>query len=330
MKETSSQTQTDDGVSTSAETAWRRTEKKRLQLAGLLALLWSVILAVFAYEGLFSEWEEMITRWEDLPPSDSKSRHFALIAIEHIPADRPWPWPRLEYALCLRGLVAQLPQSVVFEVLLSEKGAKMSSFDQTFASLVHRVDHVCFAGDALLEEKQGEPLPAGAVRLSGSPRLGTLTEYRSVIWPGGPFASEGSVGLANLDVGSGEVRSLPLVFRVKDALVPSLSLQAAAVYLGADLAKTSVRLGHAIVLRDRQGKRIRTIPVDAQGRITLRYRRSPETIPRVDFDSYLVYADQAIRGQLSDDELPPLPADRCGSGLRTVPSSRNWLRRWGK
>ncbi len=293
----------------------RQNEKKRLRIAALLASLWSILLAIFVYEGFLSDWEERIARWEDFVPSESKSSHFALIAIDHIPSDRPWPWPRLEYALCLRGLLAQLPQSIVFEVLLSEKGAKMSSFDQTFASLVRRMDHVCFAADALLAEHQGESLPPGATQLPSLPRLDNLTEYRSVIWPGATFARDCPVGLANLEIGSGEVRSLPLVFRVKDALVPSLALQAAAVFLDADLRQATVRLGHAIILRDRRGKRIRTIPIDADGRISVRYRRSPKTIPRVDYDSYLVYANQAIQGVLSGDELPPLRGRQVWIGV---------------
>jgi adenylate cyclase len=289
--------------------------KKSLRVAGLLASLWSILLTLFAYEGILSGWEEKVTRWEEIPASESKSSHFALIAIDHIPADRPWPWPRLEYALCLRGLLQQIPQSVVFEVLLSENGGKMSSFDQTFASLVRRMEHVCFAADALLGEQQGGPLPPGAMRLPASPKLSDLTEYRSVIWPEATFAGASPVGLANLDVGSEEVRSLPLVFRVKEALVPSLALQAGAVYLGADLAQATVRLGHAIILRDRHGKRLRTIPVDAEGRIALRYRYSPKTIPRVDYDSYLVSANQASRGRLSEDELPPLRGRQVWIGV---------------
>ncbi|CAB4244644.1 Stand-alone CHASE2 sensor domain [Methylacidimicrobium sp. AP8] len=278
--------------------------KKRLRIALLLSSLWSILLAVFAYEGFFSDWEDTIARKQDLFPSESKSSQFALIVIDHIPADRPWPWPRLEYALCLRGLLAQLPQSVVFEVLLSEKGTKMSSFDQTFASLIRRINRVCFAADALLAEQQGEPLPAGATRLRGLPNIDYLTEYRSVIWPGATFVGDCPVGLANLEIPSGEVRSLPLVFRIQDALVPSLSLQAAAVFLGADLRQTTVRLGHAVILRDQQGKRIRTIPIDADGRTAVRYRHSPATIPRVDYDSYLVYANQAAHGEPTSDELP--------------------------
>ncbi|MGD9897032.1 MAG: CHASE2 domain-containing protein [Candidatus Methylacidiphilaceae bacterium] len=306
---------TDEGTPSSATAGSRQNQKKSLRLAGLLASLWSILLAIFAYQGLLSEWENKITRWEELPASESKTSHFALISIDHIPADRPWPWPRLEYALCLRGLLGQLPQSVVFEVLLSEKGAKMSSFDQTFASLVRRMDHVCFAADALLGEQQGEPLPPGAVRLKGSYKGGNLTEYRAVIWPGATFAGESPVGLANLDVSAGEIRSLPLVFRVKDALVPSLALQAAAVYLGADLSQSTVRLGHSIVLRDGRGKRIRTIPMDSDGRIAVRYGRSPKAIPRVDYDSYLVYANQATHGQLSEDELPPLRGRQVWIGV---------------
>ncbi|QSR84053.1 CHASE2 domain-containing protein [Methylacidimicrobium sp. B4] len=315
MNDQGFRTSADEGAPSPAAAQSRQNEKKRLRIAVLLASLWSILLAIFAYEGFLSDWEERIARWEDLIPSESKSVHFALIAIDHIPADRPWPWPRLEYALCLRGLLAQLPQSVVFEVLLSENGPKMSSFDQTFASLVRRMDRVCFAADALLGDRQGDPLPPDAARLPGSPGLERLTEYRSVIWPGATFARDCPVGLANLEIGSGEVRSLPLVFRVRDALVPSLPLQASAVFLGADLRQATVRLGHAIILRDRRGKRIRTIPIDADGRIALRYRLSPKTIPRVDYDSYLVYANQAIHGQLSGDELPPLRGRQVWIGV---------------
>lgn len=315
MNEQSSQAPPDQRAPSPPRAESRHPEKERLRIATLLATLWSILLAIFAFQGFLSEWEDKVARGEDLFPSESKSSHFALIAIDHIPADRPWPWPRLEYALCLRGLLAQLPQSVVFEVLLSEKGAKMSAFDQTFASLVRRMDRVCFAADALLGEHQGEPLPPGSARLKGSSALDSLTEYRSVIWPGAIFVGDCPVGLANLEAGAEEIRALPLVFRVKDALIPSLALQAAAVYLGADWSQATVRLGHAVILRDRHGKRIRTIPIHSDGRIALRYRHSPKTIPRIDYDSYLVYANQATHGQLSDDELPPLRGRQVWIGV---------------
>jgi adenylate cyclase len=280
-------------------------QKRRVALAAGLALLWGIFTLLAQLSGALDTFEEPLLDWRlslhsyPAPPSNQ----LALIAIDNIPADRPWPWSRLEYSLALRSLIDYAPQSVVFEMNLNDRDTEYTSFDLAFSHIVQRANTVVFAATVLTPPKS-TPLPAklGSLPFHGNMRL--VPRFGSAVWPLDTFAGDSPVGVNNLESESGlRLRRLPLVFMLDGKMVPSLVLQAAAQFLGADLASSEVQVGRAILLRRKDGKLLRTVPIDDEGRMRIRYHQGPGTSWQASFDNIMLYDDQLQHGLTPDHDL---------------------------
>ena len=233
-----------------------------------------------------------------------ESPSLALIAIDRIPPERPWPWPRLDFAITLRALVPCFPQSVSFETLLHDRDQHQEAFDTTFAHLVERFDHVIFASAAFQAGSESPP-PQNLISIPFEGEINSLTPYHSLYWPVETFASNSHVGISNLPLNPNQKpTSIPLVFRWRNQIIPSLALQSAAIHLRADFTASSLKLGSHLTLRDSQKKILRIIPIDSQGAMPLRHR-SLETIT-ISFDDFLLYSDQRERGEQPKFDLKTL------------------------
>lgn len=254
------------------------------------------------FEEPLIDWRQTLSA-RPLPPQDN----LALIAIDHIPNDRPWPWPRLDYALLLHSLLPSVtpysPQSVVFEMLLNDRDTEYSSFDAKFGDIVDRYGRVVFAG-AVLQRAGNDPAPKNLTVITCAGNLTKLPLFNSLFWPLDTFAGSSAVGISNLQADSSDViRRVPLVFRFEKQTTPSLALQAVAMRLGADWKKSEVRLGEFIFLRNSQGALLRSIPIDDQGRLYLRARMGQPEWPKFSFDNVFVYADQLVHGETVDGDF---------------------------
>src|SRR5437868_483223 len=69
-----------------------------VRLPVIIAAIWAIVVVVAQVWGVFEAWEQPVT---NLKQAFGWSSHYplendvALIAIEEIPTDRPWPWPHL-------------------------------------------------------------------------------------------------------------------------------------------------------------------------------------------------------------------------------------------
>lgn len=270
-------------------------QKRRGALAAGLSLLWCVFALLAQFSGALDAFEEPLVDWRQTlnayphPPSDQ----LALIAIDNIPAERPWPWSRLDYSLVLRSLIDYAPQSVVFEMNLNDRDTDYTSFDDTFSHIVERANTVIFAATVMTAKDTATPLPArlGSLPFYGGSRL--VPRFGSAIWPLDTFAGDSPVGVNNVQAEAGlRLRRLPLVFMLDQHMVPSLVLQATAQLLGADLPTSEIQIGRAIFLRRKDGKLLRTIPIDEEGRLEIRFHAVPATSWTAGFDSVMVDDDQ--------------------------------------
>jgi adenylate cyclase len=278
---------------------------RRIALAAGLGVLWATFVLLAQLSGALDAFEDPLLDWRQAmnayhaPPSDE----LALIAIDDIPSDKPWPWSRLDYSLTLRSLIDYSPQSVVFEMNLNDRDTEYASFDDTFSHVVARANTVVFAATVLMTPRPS-PLPTklGSIPFKDSTHL--VPRYGSAIWPLPTFAGESPVGVNNIESESGlRLRRLTLVFMLNNEMVPSLVLQAAAQYLGADLPSSEVQVGRAIQLRRKDGKLLRTIPIDDQGRMRIRFHQSPIVSWQASFDNILLYDDQIQNGLKADVDL---------------------------
>ena len=104
-------------------------------------------------------------------------------------------------------------------------------------------------------------------------------------------------------------------------MIPSLVLQAAAQYLGADLAASEIQIGRAIFLRRKDGKLLRTVPIDDEGRMRVRFHQGPPASWQASFDNIMLYDDQIQHGITPDHDLRDLVAAQVWIG-RTDPGER--------
>lgn len=298
--------------------------EKRLLLASILGFLWGSAVGIFFWVGLLNAVEEKIIRLEELLPTPPKASQFILIEIDRIPVDRPWPWPRLEYSLFLRSLIPLTPQSVVMDILFTDRGPRLDSFDETFRSLINRLNRVCFAGAALKTETLvPQQIFFEKFLVRGDPR--SLPKYGSVFWPSGDLTEGNPVGINNLGVGTSlKLRSIPLFFQLNENLVPSLSLVASASRMDASIKNSEARLNKAFLLRNSSGQILRRIPLDAEGRMQLRFKHSQSGITHIKYDDFLLYADQMARGIKPAFDLHLIHGKQVWLGL-TDPAVVNWV-----
>ena len=296
-----------------------------MALAAGLSLLWTIFALLAQFSGALDEFEEPSLDWRQsihsypTPPSDQ----LALVAIDTIPPERPWPWSRLDYSLMLRSLVDYAPQSLVFEMNLNDRDTNYTSFDDTFSHIVERANIVVFAATAVsAEESATPPSKLDSIPFHGNTRL--VSRFKSAIWPLPTFAGNSPVGANNLESETGlRLRRLPLVFMLGQKMIPSLVLQATAQYLGADLSASDVQVGRAIFLRRKDGKLLRTIPIDDQGRMRIRFHQGPATSWKASFDNILVYDEQIHRGITPENDLRSLVKHQVWVG-RTDPKERGF------
>ena len=308
--------------STAGQSLSTLVNRRRARVAAWLGLVWAVLVSLFLFGGLFDTVEERLLDWETTwiasAPAPSDRNAYALVSIDRVPSDRPWPWPRLDYAILLRGILPEHPRSVVFEMLMHDEDPRFTTFDDKFGSLIRQcgTGAVVLAAAALQTDgKTPPPETAVSIPVAGGQKEAIAadqaagkkpgpTRYGSLFWPVQTFSSEATVGISNLGPdGDGVVRRIPLFFRVRDKVLPSLSLAAAASRIGADLTQSEVRPGPAgeVVLRDASGRELRRIPVDASGALRLRLR-SPglaAVTTRINNDDFVLATDRLERG------LPP-------------------------
>ncbi len=300
---------------------------RRVALAAGLALLWGIFTLLAQLSGALDAFEEPLLDWRisltpyPKPPSDQ----LALIAIDNIPIDKPWPWSRLDYSLALRSLIDYAPQSVVFEMNLNDRDTEYTSFDDTFSHIVQRANTVVFAATVLTPSNANPQVTALPMKIDELPYHGSLRlvpQFGSAIWPLDTFAGDSPVGANNLESESGlRLRRLPLVFLLNGKMIPSLVLQGAAQFLGADLDSSDVQVGRAIFLRNKDGKLLRTVPIDDEGRMRIRYRQSPVASWQASFDNIMLYDDQLQHGITPDHDLRNLVRRQVWIG-RTDPNER--------
>jgi adenylate cyclase len=303
-----------------------RHHQRRGALAAGLALLWVIFTLLAQFSGALDEFEESLLDWRmslaawPEPPSNQ----LALVAIDTIPDGRPWPWSRLDYSLALRALIDYEPQSVVFNMNLNDRDPSYTSFDDIFSHIVERANGVVFSATGTTSRESGNP-PAslGTIPYDGSARR--VSRFGSAIWPLDTFAGQSPVGVNNVEAEEDlRLRRIPLVFLLDHKMVPSLVLQATAQFLGADFSQSEVQMGRAIFLRRKETgglRTLRTIPIDDEGRMRVRFQHGPATSFQASFDNIIVDDDEMQQGIKPAQDLRELRDRQVWIG-RTDPGLR--------
>ncbi len=195
-----------------------------------------------------------------------------------------WPMPRVYYAQLIDAVARAKPKSLAFDVSLVDPAREHPEWDLAVEDAARRAGNVVFsfsvarsAGDSrrVLSDTALKALDASSIPWHES--AAGLPEYSEIV--GGDAAPQPvvdpvaraarSIAMANvlLDGDDDVLRHSLLVARLKNRLLPSLSLRLAAQELDVPLDAIRVYPGSHV---DLGGKR--RVPIDALGRTLVRYQ----------------------------------------------------------
>ncbi len=196
-----------------------------------------------------------------------------------------WPFKRAWHAQLQALIEHERPRVLVWDIIFRNRvdvnGAPLDAeSDVDFADSTRHladkgIDTVFAAvtygaptGDDPRDLGRTEPL----TRIIGSPEHIYADDFLEMPFPG--LRESGYMGAVDAPRGAGGiVRQMPMVVRVGDVVLPSLTLQTAMRYWDTAADEIEVRLGEAIVLGGKGGGR--RIPIDEGGMMTINYRYEP-------------------------------------------------------
>ena len=267
---------------------------------------------------------DQMQRWHPRPCVQTAVRVVDIDAAS-LKAYGQWPWPRTRIAELVQRLRAAGANTIGLDILLTEPDrtspkamAELWQSPQLSAQLQGLPDH----DDVLAQAMQGAGVVLGtffsdsdsarpATTVSGGlpkqfykpVKLGTanpeakLYKFDTAVWPL-PILSAGASGLGALNFipdGDSVVRRAPLLLRLGDEFVPSLSAEVLRVAQGArNLIVNSDEVGVVNVQIGDKVKKI-VIPTNAKGEIWLHYSE--------DRTNRFISAAQVLNGMAGDLQL---------------------------
>ena len=218
-------------------------------------------------------------------PSARRQDDVVVVALDdETIAHLGWPLPRKHYAELIDAVAANQPQSFTFDVALVDPSREHPEWDVAIGEAAQRARIVTFTFTVARITGESRPqlsseglkaLDANSIPWHES--AAGLPEYSELV--GGDAApqpvidsvahSGGGLAMANvlLDNGDDVLRHSLVVARLRQRLLPSLSLRLAADALNVPLDQVRVYPGSHV---DLGGKR--RIPIDAMGRTRVRYQ----------------------------------------------------------
>jgi len=260
---------------------------RRVWLAGVVALLLAAVLSALAGEAMR---RPMFDLWQRAAPRDLSETpvHVVLIDSESIAAVGPWPWPRYHMARLTEEIAARKPKAIGFDMLFPEPDRVRPDI---FAALYPELSAGAMEEvralppmDALYGQVIARaPVVLGRAGVSGGgvdpAQLIVDAAIEGDVPPGlahapGAVANIPELEQAGLGHGllngqpdsDGKVRRIPMLMKLGERPMPSLSLELARIALDAESITAGTR--HVSV----GGRRV---PVDGEGRMLLRFGHFP-------------------------------------------------------
>lgn len=271
-----------------------------LALAGLLAACVLYLAEPLMLQSLRNSLFDQYQRWQPRPaPAQSVVR---VVDIDEASLARlgQWPWPRNVLARLLERLQQAGAAVVVFDVLFAEPDRSSPSRileradlrPEVVDALANLPDPDRQFADALLGQpsvlgfaatptpSHTTPLSRFGVRLGADAKPAAFSTYAGTI-PPLPLlerAAKGSGAMTFRPDADGVVRRVPVMIRVGEQLLPSLSAEALRVYLGQALYRVETTEGGAV---EQVGIGHLTLPTNRRGELWLHYRRdmSAQVLP---------------------------------------------------
>jgi len=214
----------------------------------------------------------------------------------------PWPWPRQIYSAVIKYLERGGAKACVFDLTLSENSRYGIEDDKVFSEAMAQAKNVLLTFFLSREEREPdeasfELLSRFSLKTKAIPAK-ALFSSKSVTLPVENLL-EAAAGAGNVQFapdGDGIYRRLPLVFRLKDMVLPSLPLAAVNFLQGE--------------------QNLQNIPFDGSGQMIVRYHG-----PRGTYRTYSLAAIINSWAQIEEGKTPQIPAQEFSGKIVLVGTS---------
>jgi adenylate cyclase len=240
----------------------------------------------------------------------------------------PWPFRRAYHAQLQRLVAPEKPRGLIWDIIYQNRvdfeGKPLDALsDDDFAV---STDHLAGEGISTVFAAVSGEAPTGddltklgitepLTRVEGDRERIYGDAHLSMPFPG--LRNAGLIGTVDAPRGAGGiVRRMPMVLRVGDVVLPSLTLQGAMRYWNLGSEDVQVNLGDEIILGGAAGGR--RIPIDEEGMLLINYRYGPmrpgeplgTEIPTVEYFDLLIDLHQKHVVQAPDARDPVPLGDR--------------------
>lgn len=253
------------------------------------------LLAFFFQVARPLEWKSWDLRLRLFSDRDRASRDIVLFLIDQHSLDffeeqqgLAWPWPRQLYSAVIDYLRTGGAKSIFFDLIFSESSRSGTEDDEDFARAIERAGNVFLPlslsqEEAPLEEERVEALE----RFSIPPQVVPEKSFPSAASASLPVptllsASRGAGNVVFAPDSDGIFRRLPLIYSYQRLYLPSVALALAQFIRG--------------------GERLPDIPLDASGRMIIRYYGPTGT-----YKTYSIAALINSWAQLEEGHEPQVP-----------------------
>ena len=237
--------------------------------------------------------DALFDTYQRLMPRSRASAPAVIVAIDEdsLDARGQWPWPRTVMAELMRAILAAQPAAVGVDLFFAEPDRASPAGDAALAQAIDGEKVVLgIAGLEYRDRRFPFPPSAAPVRIAAKRDL-ALRRYDGQL-QSRPEISRAAAGRGLLSSeAKGVVRRVPLIARIGQVLVPSLSVEMIRVAIDAPLLR----------LTDRGGERLElgignvTVPLQSDGSMYLYFGR--------DDGERLVSAEKVLTGAVDPEFL---------------------------
>jgi len=271
----------------------------------LITLISTAVLSLLGTALLWSIWATGHLRTSDNALLDFIQKHIPPEPVEDPPlvyikvgdiSDQPWPWQSLDYAILAHSILRYFPQAMTMETPFFRTADGPTVYDSQFRNQLRRLNQslvtipLTSAGRHL---GTATPLRSFAT----VPEKPKLPVYDFGLWPIEEVAEVSRLSPQTFPTDSdGRIRRIPLIINYQGKAVASQVLNTYAIYREADLASSGAVMGESVILKNKKGEVIESIPINNQGEITLRHYPKLPLRKEIEFYSVILASEQAQQG----------------------------------
>lgn len=271
----------------------------------LITLLTTAVLSLFGTVLIWGFWVSGSFRIPDrnliditlkfLPPEPVEESPLVYIKIGDI-SDQPWPWQSLDYAILTHSILRYFPKVFTMDAPFYSTADGATVYDSQFSNQLKRLNR-SFISIPLTSSGRHLGQATSLRPFATIPEQPNIPVYGYGLWPIEEVAHVSKLSPQTFPSDTdGRIRRVPLIINYHGKTVASQILATYAAYLGADLPSSGAVMGRSIILKNKAGEVITSIPINHKGEITLRYYPKLPLRKEIEFYSVILASEQQQQG----------------------------------